>query len=439
VAAISNSVKNSISIPTEREVPSSSAQRFVVDIYIYAHDGTVMEDPDSNTVNVAVKTYDGTSRNSNLYDAASAGSTTTTMVRQDVGHYRVWYEVGTGHAVEQLRFDFDYAESSNTVRSGATVQIVATASTGGFASGDRTKLEAIYDKLPSRSYFAGSTASTGALVEADLTNLDQAISTTESNIRGADSDTLKTLSDQIDGVPAGVWANGTRELTSAANITSDDSSITVAAGVVSQVNLVNTTTTNSDMRGTDSALLASSAPTNFGSFAITVGGAVTVGTNADKTGYTLTTAEREAIRAEIDSNSTQLTAVNADTDTLLARLTAARATNLDNLTLLDRSIIATEANIRGGSETLDSVATAVAALENLSAADLLATVITEGYVGDHTANRTLSQLLCELLLLLNNRVQNGTKLEYYGLDGVTKRGEATLNSASSPTSVLRSS
>jgi hypothetical protein len=32
-------------------------------------------------------------------------------------------------------------------------------------------------------------------------NLDQKISTTESNIRGVDSDTLKTLSDQIDDVP----------------------------------------------------------------------------------------------------------------------------------------------------------------------------------------------------------------------------------------------
>jgi len=34
------------------------------------------------------------------------------------------------------------------------------------------------------------------------TQLDQNLSTTESNIRGADSDTLKTLSDQIDAVSA---------------------------------------------------------------------------------------------------------------------------------------------------------------------------------------------------------------------------------------------
>jgi hypothetical protein len=37
-------------------------------------------------------------------------------------------------------------------------------------------------------------------------NIDQALSTTESNIRGADSDTLKTLSDQIDAISAdNIW------------------------------------------------------------------------------------------------------------------------------------------------------------------------------------------------------------------------------------------
>lgn len=51
---------------------------------------------------------------------------------------------------------------------------------------------------------------------------------------------------------------------------------------------IGTCTTNSDMRGTDSALLASSAPSNFGDLAITVTtGQVTVGTNNDKSGYSI--------------------------------------------------------------------------------------------------------------------------------------------------------
>jgi hypothetical protein len=51
---------------------------------------------------------------------------------------------------------------------------------------------------------------------------------------------------------------------------------------------IGTCTSNTDMRGTDNALLAASAPTNFGDLAITATtGQVTVGTNNDKTGYSI--------------------------------------------------------------------------------------------------------------------------------------------------------
>jgi hypothetical protein len=53
------------------------------------------------------------------------------------------------------------------------------------------------------------------------------------------------------------------------------------------------------MRGTDSALLAASAPANFGDLAITVTtGLVTVGTNNDKTGYSVT--------GTVDANLTEI-------------------------------------------------------------------------------------------------------------------------------------
>jgi len=61
-----------------------------------------------------------------------------------------------------------------------------------------------------------------------------------------------------------------------------------ATDTVANVTTVATTTTNSDMRGTDNAFLAASAPTNFSDLAITAStGRVTVGTNADKTGYSI--------------------------------------------------------------------------------------------------------------------------------------------------------
>lgn len=61
-----------------------------------------------------------------------------------------------------------------------------------------------------------------------------------------------------------------------------------ANDTVANVTLVDTVTTNTDMRGTDNALLAASAPANFSDLAITVTtGRVTVGTNTDKTGYSV--------------------------------------------------------------------------------------------------------------------------------------------------------
>lgn len=61
---------------------------------------------------------------------------------------------------------------------------------------------------------------------------------------------------------------------------------------------VSTVTTNTDMRGTNNALLAASAPANFGDLAITAStGRVTVGTNNDKTGYSLSASGLTGISA----------------------------------------------------------------------------------------------------------------------------------------------
>lgn len=81
------------------------------------------------------------------------------------------------------------------------------------------------------------------------------------------------------------------------------------------INLVDTTTTNTDMRGTDSALLASSAPTNFSDLAITVTtGQVTVGTNNDKTGYSIS-----GTKTTLDAlNDVSAADVNAQCDTALS-------------------------------------------------------------------------------------------------------------------------
>ena len=69
---------------------------------------------------------------------------------------------------------------------------------------------------------------------------------------------------------------------------------------------IGTVTTNTDMRGTNNALLAASAPANFGDLAITATtGRVTVGTNNDKGGYSLSGPAIASIMAggDIDGRS----------------------------------------------------------------------------------------------------------------------------------------
>lgn len=82
---------------------------------------------------------------------------------------------------------------------------------------------------------------------------------------------------------------GTDSAFLAASAPSNFSSLGInASGHISRVTLCDTTTANTDMRGTDSGFLAASAPTNFGDLAITAStGRVTVGTNNDKTGYSI--------------------------------------------------------------------------------------------------------------------------------------------------------
>ena len=83
-----------------------------------------------------------------------------------------------------------------------------------------------------------------------------------------------------------------------------------AADTVANVTLCATTTTNTDMRGTDSALLASSAPTNFGdmSISVTTGLVDITQTAADKAWSTAT----RVLTAGTNLNDLSAAAVNAE-------------------------------------------------------------------------------------------------------------------------------
>ena len=72
----------------------------------------------------------------------------------------------------------------------------------------------IQGKLPTNKFMGSSDgADDDGTLNTINTNVDQKISTTETNIRGADSDTLETLSDQLDGVSAATPVNINHEST----------------------------------------------------------------------------------------------------------------------------------------------------------------------------------------------------------------------------------
>jgi hypothetical protein len=92
--------------------------------------------------------------------------------------------------------------------------------------------------------------------------------------------------DAVTEIAAGVWNSARSSYTAAGSFGQGVAS--VQGNVTGSVNSVTTgvtVTTNNDKTGYS---LTQAFPTNFSSLSITAGGAVTVGTNNDKTGYTLT-------------------------------------------------------------------------------------------------------------------------------------------------------
>lgn len=151
---------------------------------------------------------------------------------------------------------------------------------------------------------------TGTTIPATLTTLStfnagaDTVTVSQNNDKtGYSISGTKTTLDQLNDIAATSIVSG--------------GAINTSSGAVSTVDnvvLCDTTTTNSDMRGTDSALLASSAPTNFAAMLITGGGAITVGTNNDKVNYSISGTKTTLD----DLNDLDAASVNSEVDTALS-------------------------------------------------------------------------------------------------------------------------
>lgn len=210
---------------------------------------------------------------------------------------------------------------------------------------------------------------------------------------------------------ADIWSYATRELTSGNNIVLakgtgvtgfndvaatdivTGGAITTSGGAVSNVTLVDTTTTNTDMRGTDSAMLASSytAPDNV-----------------------------------------SITSILADTNELQSNqgnwLTATGFNTVapDNASI---AAILTDTSI--------TIPTQISGLNDLSAADVWTTQLTESYAADGAAP-TATQSLMLTQQFLSDFDITGTSYNVKRLDGTNTAATFTLNDAANPTSITRS-
>ena len=195
--------------------------------------------------------------------------------------------------------DIDTMDShiSTFASSGVTASTV-TDKTGYSISGTKTTLDALNDvsttEVNTQVDTALSDIGLDHLVSASVTGTDitdnSIIAYMVSKSATADWDSFVNTTDALEALAdAGGDATAANQTTIINHLTDvkgtsfvkDTHSLTDITADVTGIN-------GAAMRGTDSALLAASAPSNFSDLAITAStGRVTVGTNADKTGYSI--------------------------------------------------------------------------------------------------------------------------------------------------------
>jgi hypothetical protein len=235
------------------------------------------------------------------------------------------------------------------------------------------------------------------------------------------------------------------------------------------------------MRGTNSAALAATALSTATWTSGRAGYIDNLNIGEDVAGVSdisgLNDPTAAAIRTEIDSNSTQLAAIVADTnelqgdwanggrlDLILDELTTQGDTNegkLDTIdTVADAVLVDTGTTLPAQISGLNNLSAAqvnaevdtaladydpptkaeldsgLAALNDVTVADILTTQMTESYSADGAAP-TLAQALFLIQQQLGDFAISGTTLTVKKIDGSTTAATFTLNDATTPTAVTR--
>lgn len=196
-------------------------------------------------------------------------------------------------------------------------------------------------------------------------------------------------------------------------------------GTLERCTLVDTTTTNTDMRGTNSAFLAASAPTNFSSLGINASGHLSRVTLCDTT------------TTNTDMRGTDSAFLAASAPANFSSLGINASGHISRVTLADTITTYTGNTVQTG-DSFGRIGATGSGLTSLAPSTLLTTALTESYAADG-ATFTVAQALYMLWACTSQFDVSSTTITMRKLDGTTSAGTFTMDSATSPTSRTRAS
>ncbi len=225
-----------------------------------------------------------------------------------------------------------------------------------------------------------------------------------------------------------------------------------ASDAVADVTLVATTTVNTDMRGTDSAATAAAvaALNDFDPAAddvanVTLVATTTVNTDMRGTDSASTAAALAVVDGNVDSIIVDIAALNdvAATDIVTAGAITTLSGAVVNVDLVDLTTANTDMRGTNGANTvvpdnagITANGAAIAALNDLSFADIWTGSLTESYATNGSA-MTPAQALHMVWSDLRSPEQVGTVWNDYRLDNTTVVMSFSLDSATTPTVKIR--
>jgi len=238
--------------------------------------------------------------------------------------------------------------------------------------------------------------------------------------------TQDTIDTNVDSILVDTGTTIPAQITALNDVAATDivsaGAITTLTGAVVNVDLVDTTTTNTDQRGTDSAFLASSAPANFSALGISVGGAIddvvlcaTTSVNTDMRG-----TDSAATAANLAIVDTNVDAILVDTGTTIPASLVTIDTNVDAILV----------------DTGTTLPAQITALNDITVADILTTAMTESYAGKGVAP-SITQAILMIHQQIGERGIVSITETVRKLDGIATAGTFTLDDATDPNDIKR--